>query len=275
MNKRRFWRIAALVGLCLNVAYLGQPSPVGADSPLTFSGALGTFLSNTTWTYVDTDAYTVYGEAGQAVSLDLAYAGICGHASARLDVSIGVPVGSINIPPTGGTGVVNFSGSQAYARMMPTTGEFQISLTLNSVTFGGIPSGCNMSYDLTMTGATLAPESTLVTEAAAGLTRVVDFALPIVIYTPTFAAAERGEMFIDIRDVQGRPVLYLDKETLVALPEFPTENLLIDGVADGFVRVYKLKTGEYQVNVGPLADGKVHVVIFEGIPPTRTYGYTF
>ncbi|MCQ3930729.1 MAG: hypothetical protein DPW16_09725 [Chloroflexi bacterium] len=272
MTVLRFGLVVALIGLSL----LGSIPSTQAATPLTFSGSVGTFLSNTIWTYVDADSYTVYAEAGQIITLDLVYSGSCGFASARLDTSIGTVVGSLNLPPGGGSGYVTFNGTQTYSRVMPSSGAVEISVTINSITLGGIPSGCSFLYEMTVTGATLAPiavdDPTLAAEAAAGLARVHDSSLPVVIYTPAVAT---NTPFIDIRDLTGVPLLYVSAKKLLALPDFPAKNTLIAKTADGFISVYKLTTGEYQVNVGPLDDGKVHVIIFDGIPRTHTYGYTF
>ncbi len=54
-----------------------------------------------------------------------------------------------------------------------------------------------------------------------------------------------------------------------------TQNTLIAQNADGTIALYKLTTGEYQLNVGPDEEGKVQVTIFDGFPPTNTYGYDF
>ncbi len=264
----RFWRIVLAMGT-LTLGLLGSAPTTQADSPLAFSGSVGTFLSNTIWAYTDTDSYTVYAEAGQAVTLDLTYSGVCGYASARLDVSIGTVVGSFDLPPMGGSGYISFNGTQSYSRVMPTSGVIQLTVTINSISFGSIPSGCSFGYDMTATGASLTP---IAADQAAGLVRVPDAALPIVIYTPS---AIHDNPFIDIRDLTGAPLLYISADELAALPDFPIENTLIASTTDGFVTAYKLTTGEYQVNVGPLTDGKVHVVIFDGIPRTHTYGYTW
>ncbi len=53
------------------------------------------------------------------------------------------------------------------------------------------------------------------------------------------------------------------------------ENTLIAQTEDGSIALYKLTTGEYQINAGPDPDGKVEVTIFDGFPPSNTYGYTF
>ena len=54
----------------------------------------------------------------------------------------------------------------------------------------------------------------------------------------------------------------------------PSENTEILTSADGNIRVFVLNTGEIQINSGPDEEGKIHVVILDGIPPTSTYGYT-
>ncbi|MCA9913306.1 MAG: hypothetical protein KC496_08145 [Anaerolineae bacterium] len=54
-----------------------------------------------------------------------------------------------------------------------------------------------------------------------------------------------------------------------------SENTLIAQSANGKISLYKLTTGEYQLNVGPDEDGKVQVTIFDGFPPTNVYGYDF
>ena len=53
--------------------------------------------------------------------------------------------------------------------------------------------------------------------------------------------------------------------------EIPEENLLIAQSEDGTVALYKLTTGEYQVNAGPDADGYVYVLIWTGIPAEDVY----
>ena len=73
----------------------------------------------------------------------------------------------------------------------------------------------------------------------------------------------------------GFEALFISAAELAALPDMPAENLLLAGDADGPFAIFKLTTGEYQVNIGPDAEGKVQVVIFDGIPPTTVYGYEF
>ena len=53
----------------------------------------------------------------------------------------------------------------------------------------------------------------------------------------------------------------------------PSENTELESVDD--VTLYILTTGEYQLNIGPDEEGKVRVIVFEGLPPTNVYSYDF
>ena len=53
-------------------------------------------------------------------------------------------------------------------------------------------------------------------------------------------------------------------------PEENTEIMTVDNVA-----LYALDTGEYQLNIGPDEEGKVRVVIFNGLPSTNVYSYDY
>ncbi len=54
----------------------------------------------------------------------------------------------------------------------------------------------------------------------------------------------------------------------------PSENTTLMTSENGKVTLYILDTGELQINSGPDSEGKIHVLIFDGIPPTNIYGYT-
>jgi hypothetical protein len=56
----------------------------------------------------------------------------------------------------------------------------------------------------------------------------------------------------------------LTSAELAKLPETPEENLLVDEYYE--IALYKLTSGEYQINVGPDADGKVYVLNFNNCP---------
>jgi hypothetical protein len=53
----------------------------------------------------------------------------------------------------------------------------------------------------------------------------------------------------------------------------PVENTEIK--VAGSTSLYMLTTGEFQLNIGPDAEGKVIVLIFDALPPTHVYSYEF
>lgn len=63
---------------------------------------------------------------------------------------------------------------------------------------------------------------------------------------------------------EGVLVIRITRAELDALPANPAQNLEIASVNG--ISFYKLTDGQYQVNVGPLADGKVHSCVFGDIP---------
>jgi hypothetical protein len=74
-------------------------------------------------------------------------------------------------------------------------------------------------------------------------------------------------------DGMGTRVFRVSARQLSQVPEFPARNTLIrenEGVA-----LYRLTTGEYQVNAGPDSNNKVYVLIFEGCPATMIREETF
>jgi len=94
--------------------------------------------------------------------------------------------------------------------------------------------------------------------------------------------SENGDVFftgVGLDGTTGFAVVTLTAQELAALPETPEENTLIATGTEttywGEVNVYQLTTGELQVNVGPDAEGKVRVTIYDALPPTRIYGYEF
>jgi hypothetical protein len=62
----------------------------------------------------------------------------------------------------------------------------------------------------------------------------------------------------------GRRVFRVTERELARLPEFPESNLLVR--ENDAVALYKLTTGEYQINAGPDLNNKVYVIIFTGCP---------
>jgi hypothetical protein len=69
-------------------------------------------------------------------------------------------------------------------------------------------------------------------------------------------------------------ISYIGADELADLPDQPQENLLILRAGDG-TTLYKLTTGEYQINSAPDIEGKVHVVIWSGCPAQNIYETSF
>lgn len=73
----------------------------------------------------------------------------------------------------------------------------------------------------------------------------------------------------------GYQAIFVSKDELDNLPDKPLTNTEIQSSPDGKITLYKLYTGEYQINIGPDKEGKVQVIIFTGIPPTNVYRRDF
>ncbi|MBZ0319263.1 MAG: hypothetical protein K8L91_22805 [Anaerolineae bacterium] len=264
-----------IIILCL--IFLLPTLPVRAEESITFTDSIST-MGNPIPSIIFWRDYQVYAEQGTTLTLTLDASGWCncriggGNLFAN-DVLIG-QFSLVSLPtPTN----ITFTHQFVFQYLVPPTGEvlLRIDLYAGYSGFGSPPETITMNYTLTVNGVS---NPTHLLEQAAGVQRVgTDPSLPVVIYMPTPDAHQKGNLYIDIWQLDGHnvgyPALYISSDELLALPDFPRENTLI--VRDGFIRVYKLTTGEYQVNIGPLPDGKVHVIIFDGIPPTHTYGYTW
>lgn len=62
---------------------------------------------------------------------------------------------------------------------------------------------------------------------------------------------------------------------LERLPDTPSRNRRVTRTSDHYVTLYKLTTGEFQVNIGPDNDGKVFVYIFTLDPRACLRSYQF
>lgn len=267
------FRIFTILALLFVSLILNPNSVVGEDSTQTFSGVLGSGPGGGNPSAV---SYVASVAAGDMMSLTVDYSGTNSCLDGWLHVTVD---GQILSPWVVGL-FSNFSGSVTYPYEIYTTGDVIVGVQIVCRHATGFFQRMELFYTLTIKvdSPSAQTPNPIEAELAAGLQRItIDSALPVVIYTPTPAAAENSVLFIDVWQLDeqgvGRPTLTISTETLLALPDFPTQNILI--ARDGLTSVYKLTTGEYQVNVGPLPDGKVHVIIFDGIPPTHTYGYTW
>jgi hypothetical protein len=69
-------------------------------------------------------------------------------------------------------------------------------------------------------------------------------------------------------DGQGKETLTLTAEDITELPaaEAIDKYVLLDDALNGYVSLYKLQNGQFQVNVGPDGEGKVYVTNWTGCP---------
>ncbi len=93
---------------------------------------------------------------------------------------------------------------------------------------------------------------------------------PYALYTPTHT---NGTCDLDIwvveADGHGERALLQTAAQLAKVPEVPDDQnyVTIKTALDGFISLYKLKSGEYQINVGPTVENKVYTLNFTGCPP--------
>ncbi len=80
-------------------------------------------------------------------------------------------------------------------------------------------------------------------------------------------------VLIDENTGRGRRGIRVTPREQAAVEEFPPENLLVDSYYEA--QVYRLTSGEWQVNAGPTREGKVYVVVFTGCCGTNVHEYDF
>ncbi|MCK6577709.1 MAG: hypothetical protein L6Q98_06355 [Anaerolineae bacterium] len=95
---------------------------------------------------------------------------------------------------------------------------------------------------------------------------------PYHLYTPTSGDDCSIDLWLFEGD-KGSRYIRMTSAQLARYAEFPTENLLLR--ERGVIALYKLTTGEYQVNVGPDAEHKVYVINFTGCPAENIYESNF
>lgn len=98
---------------------------------------------------------------------------------------------------------------------------------------------------------------------------------PAALYSFTDSAGKTGLRVyaIDASD-KGEKVIELDSAELAAFPTNPDSAIMIaDGLFNG-IKLYKLPSSAYQINVNDGRVAKVHVCEFNSVPPTRVKVYT-
>lgn len=78
---------------------------------------------------------------------------------------------------------------------------------------------------------------------------------------------------IDPKTGKPRPALLVKPRDLAKIPDQPEQNTLIKTYYE--FSLFKLTTGEYQLNVGPDFESKVHVIIWTGCPAQNPYESSF
>lgn len=74
-------------------------------------------------------------------------------------------------------------------------------------------------------------------------------------------------------NAQGFPAIFIPYDQLPPVPPAEAGHTLI--ASYGNIRFYRLTTGEYQINVGPDAEGKEYVAVWDGCPQTVVTSYIF
>jgi hypothetical protein len=80
-------------------------------------------------------------------------------------------------------------------------------------------------------------------------------------------------VLIDTETGRGRRGIRLTPREQARVEELPEVNTLVDSYYEA--SLYRLTTGEWQVNAGPTTEGKVYVVVFTGCPATNVHEYDF
>jgi hypothetical protein len=219
---------------------------------------------------------------------DPAFIGISGfifQAGDTLTVDLIVTAGT---PVTGNFQIMVFPpGLVAGPTAMPGSLSYTIPATrvYGDVAVYIVPDLSGLAFDFTITcePSTLSPVS-LGEEFASGITLPpgINTGGASALIVPISATGEEaGEDYVGLSfwgindEGDGYPAFYVSKESLDALPENPESNLEIARTDNGQIVFYKLTTGEYQVNIGPDSEGKVQVIIFDGIPATNIYRRDF
>lgn len=93
--------------------------------------------------------------------------------------------------------------------------------------------------------------------------------LPLVIYPRLNADLQPYLEFwrLDAKS-RGEPFYTVDAATLADVPNNPATNQALETLPGEIATLYKLTSGEYQLNFAPNEEGKVFVVIFDALSPT-------
>lgn len=100
--------------------------------------------------------------------------------------------------------------------------------------------------------------------------------LGVAVFAEEYADGGVGlDIYVTGEDGKGRLIFDISGDLLAALPEHPASNVQLAVTEDGKIALYRLTTGEFQLNVGPDMAGTVKVAVFDAAPPSRVYYYEF
>jgi hypothetical protein len=177
------------------------------------------------------------------------------HITIIVDQASQLLVNSVVVSSTAGAGALSYT--------IPSTGAYTVSAV--TMPFSGL----TWSATCALGGGGSSKTGTLsarVVICADGRINYMDCE-PIAIYPKHREDGYGLEVWIVDTSPVGRFGFYVSPAQLAALPDKPEQAIRIAESKDGFAALYKLSSGEYQVNAGPDFEGKVFVFRFSGLPP--------
>ena len=92
-----------------------------------------------------------------------------------------------------------------------------------------------------------------------------DVAAPVAVFPVEYATGTGLHLYAIMADGVGTLVLEVTPEMIAAVPAMPAENTLIAATPDGSIALYRLTTGEFQLNAGE------YVIVFSDLTSTADY----
>lgn len=92
-----------------------------------------------------------------------------------------------------------------------------------------------------------------------------DIAAPVAVYPVNYGAGTGLHIYAISDGGEGALALEVTPEMIAAVPAMPAENTLIASTADGSIALYRLATGEFQLNAGE------YVIVFSELYSSAAY----